>query len=125
YTDAIDLNDRGEVVGTATFGGFFDSRRRAVRWDAATGASTLLPDLGGTYVSVAGINEDGAIAGTSSLPDQVTTHAWRLDPGATEATDLTGAGDARTSEAVAIVGNRRVFGSDTKPDDNKTFLVRW
>src|SRR5262245_56487147 len=74
-TSAADLNQSGQVVGTAYTG---DHLGRAVLWE--NGTMIDLGTLGGNVSSAAGINDLGQVVGTSFLPDGATRHAFLVNP---------------------------------------------
>jgi probable HAF family extracellular repeat protein len=116
HSSAAALNDRGDVVGSAALG--LGGPLRAVRWDAATGGATLLPDLGGTSARAVAVNESGVVAGQATRPDGVP-HAFRVDPGSATAVDL-GGDSTVSSVAVSVAATGSVHGVE----DGRA-VVRW
>src|SRR5262245_53227428 len=74
-TSAADLNQSGQVVGTAYNGHHLG---RAFLWE--NGTMIDLGTLGGNVSSAAGINDLGQVVGASYLPDGATRHAFLVNP---------------------------------------------
>jgi probable HAF family extracellular repeat protein len=85
---AVDINDRGQVVGTS--GNFGTPGSRAFLWNG--GETTLIGPLSGdTWAQAVVINEVGQVGGNSVLsnPQQYRIHAFRWRAGVLEPTSPT------------------------------------
>lgn len=65
--EAVAVNARGEVVGSATGA----DRSWAFRWDPTTGVAEDLGGLGGTAAAAGAINDAGVAAGWATTADEV------------------------------------------------------
>ena len=111
---AVDVNDRGEVIGDLTDG----AGNRAFRWSAGQG--TVLPPLPGDRSSFAtAINERGEVLGNSSGDGGLRAVLWRPDG---RTVDLT----ARTGLAViADLDDSGRFVGGVAPDGMNTLPALW
>jgi len=117
---AFDINDRGEIVGTA----YAPDRTRAVRWDAA-GRVTELGVLPGGRSSVAqAVSEDGTVVGNSTVDDQHESYsAVRWNPDGTM-TDLGAQLPGERSVAHGINDAGTIIG-ESGVDTLDSYAVRW
>lgn len=100
FVSGTDINDSGQVVGTANF---VDGEHAFVR--AADGSYTELPGLAGaTWSSASAINNDGDVVGSSSG----TAVIWRSGGAPTDLGSLPG---ETSSEAVDISDNGWIVGN--------------
>jgi len=108
------INDAGEVVGSAI------RSTQAVLYSTANGTRTIL-GLGGIQSLANGINSAGQVTGWSTLPDNVTAHAFLWSEGTIE--DLgTLAGDG-FSKGNAIDDEGNVVGrAPTASGEDHAFL---
>jgi probable HAF family extracellular repeat protein len=112
---ALGVNDAGEIAGFG--GGFFV---RGVLYSTANGTSTAL-GLGGNQSAGFAINSAGQVAGWSTLPDNVTTHAFRWSEGAIE--DLGTLGGNRSTGSAIDEKGRVVGGAETSSGEEHAFLA--
>ena len=105
FAEATGVNERGEIVGSATFPGQPNSARRAVYWSPG-GEIRDLGTLGGATARAWKINERGEIAGEARLADD-STHAFVIRGG--EMQDL-GTLGGRNSVATGINDAGEVVG---------------
>jgi probable HAF family extracellular repeat protein len=111
----LGVNDAGVIAGFG--GGFFV---RAVVYSTVDGTSTPL-SLGGTQSAAFAINSSGQVAGWSTLPDNVTSHAFRWTDGTLQ--DLGTLGGSGNSIGNAIDEDGRVVGrASTSSGEDHAFL---
>jgi probable HAF family extracellular repeat protein len=110
------LNDCGQVVG---FSGY--SLERGFLWSSGEGMSDL-PPLAGNFSDAAGVNDDGAVAGFSSIDNNQTNHAVVWIEG--KARDLGTLPGGTDSEADAINGAGKVVGGSNS-GGTSTHAVLW
>ena len=113
---ALGVNDAGVIAGMG--GGFFV---RGVVYSTADGTSTLL-SLGGTQSAALAINSSGQVTGWSTLPDNVTAHAFRWSEGTLE--DLGTLGGDGHSIGNAIDEDGRVVGRATTSSGEDHAFIR-
>ena len=106
-TEATDLNQKGQVVGSSNLAG--DQFQHAFLWSQGS-INDLGGSLGGSYLGAYGVNEHGEAAGYAYHPDNTTFHAvlWR---GIGQMTDLGVIGDDQCSYAATLNGSGQVVGS--------------
>jgi probable HAF family extracellular repeat protein len=75
FSSAADLNQVGQVVGTADTA---DGSSRAFLWE--NGTMIDLGTLGGRHSSAAGINDLGQVIGYANLPGDTSSHAFLVAP---------------------------------------------
>lgn len=74
FSTAVDINNRGQAVGSSFSGGFVET---AVVWDKHGVPTALPPRAGDTTSSGMGINDPGHVAGNSSGANGTTAVVWR------------------------------------------------
>lgn len=107
FSAAYDINNKGQVVGIrGTLPNI--ASWRAFSYDTGTGVAIDLGNLGGSFRSTAAaINDNGDVAGWSSLPNQNTFHAFLWKAGTM--TDLGSLGGQ--SYGVALNASDQVVGA--------------
>jgi len=106
-TEATDLNQKGQVVGSSNLAG--DQSQHAFLWSHGA-IHDLGGSLGGSFLGAYGVNEYGEAAGYAYHPDNTIFHAvlWR---GIGQMTDLGVIGDDQCSYAAVINASEQVAGS--------------
>ncbi len=111
------LNDCGHVVG---FSGY--SMDRGFLWSGGDGMSDL-PPLGGVFSDAGGINDDGVVAGFSSIDSNQTNRAVLWIDG--EVRDLGTLPGGTDSVALAINDKGKVAGGSNSAVTTNTHAILW
>jgi probable HAF family extracellular repeat protein len=117
-SNATDINDVGQVVGTSQIEG--DAAQHPFLWK--DGAMIDLGTLGGTNAAALAINKDGWVVGWSQMPGDADTHGFLRKPGA-QMRDLGTLGGTNTRAAGINASGQIVGWSDTP--DGSTNAVLW
>lgn len=112
-TPRVFINDRGEIAGSVAGKGFF--------WNAAGGASISLPSSGGS-LEVAGLNEEGDVAGTILAGAEQHAFVWSQARGmvdlGTGGQGFSGAWVVDINNRGDVVGYTAACNLDTEYSDN-------
>jgi probable HAF family extracellular repeat protein len=119
WDGVADLNERGQVAGTAFTRSGDAVIFRSVLWDPVTGMRDLGTLPGGNWSATTALNEQGQVAGTATTKSGAQ-HAFLWDPD-TGMRDL-GAGTGIWSEAVAVNERGQVAGTVDPDSANRSFL---
>jgi len=117
-SDALDVNDLGEIVGYAAEQGHHSSNRAAL-WK--NGQMIDLGTLGGDFSIAGHINNAGQIVG-NSLTAEGQTHGFLYENGAMR--DL-GTLGGNFSAALSINDKGQIYGHSSVPNDTKRHVFLW
>ena len=106
YGFAVDLNNRGQVIGNAFLAG--DVIRRAFLWPGRDGKMIKLPTLGGTRSEAKAINNAGDVTGAARLPGDTLSHPVLWTNG--RVIDLGVVPGDLCAEGMAINSRRQIVG---------------
>lgn len=112
---AYDINDHGLVVGV----GYNESFQfRAWKWQDS-GSAIELPNLGGSQTIAEAVNNNGEIAGSAQLPNNLRMPVvWKLDGSIVQLGHLPVPGPIISSEARGINNHGHVVGAELYADPN-------